>query len=620
MDASLWKGGKDGASKGSTVASLYELSVTSLLNQIDKACELVNLLRHKEEDYLQEIKYFRRYLRKNLPFNVLSDLFDRLFPRDLWTHPCTDPGYLNFCHMHWECRLLYNRMPLLIRMMFSEDITSVQLNVKKVQSSRHKELFTSFQYVLTKLPSREFPLLNTFIISGGGRNLDKNITEIEELSETLRERAPNLFQLHLPLASNIVLNAVSRMGSLRVFVCERSTKLDKRGLQHLCASMSATKYKLEVLHLGVFRHKNFSKESITFFLKSMEALRDFSFRDRERFILHSPLASAGRDKVLSYSVFKMAIKEHDQFHGNRSDHPFVTNLREMCIVDRSLKPHYLLESAPQLHRLTIDWQEELSMMGHDRFPKDWFTEMLSKPSWVALSQRLTKLDITFPAAYSPNSYGLPVSDFMLLTAQGNLSQLKQLRLVGAGMMGPLPLIPTLRACPELVELELEKTPIFICQQIVHEYIHTNLRKFSLLNELSSLTNQPWLTRSVSVYMPNLRELIIQPQVVVGYNGLLISQIRELNRLKYLVKLSMPVSTLELSNNPPTLAILVKGFNCLRNLILSWSSYNSDTVTKIQISYSMSTLIAMLEHDRHLNMQLSLKHHPQDYIDPTSFRW
>jgi hypothetical protein len=33
-----------------------------------------------------------------------------------------------------------------------------------------------------------------------------------------------------------------------------------------------------------------------------------------------------------------------------------TKLVEMMVVDRSLKPHYILESASRLHRLAIDWQ------------------------------------------------------------------------------------------------------------------------------------------------------------------------------------------------------------------------------------------------------------------------
>ena len=34
----------------------------------------------------------------------------------------------------------------------------------------------------------------------------------------------------------------------------------------------------------------------------------------------------------------------------------VTSLRALSVVDRRLKPHYLLEAAPSLTRLAIDWQ------------------------------------------------------------------------------------------------------------------------------------------------------------------------------------------------------------------------------------------------------------------------
>ena len=35
-----------------------------------------------------------------------------------------------------------------------------------------------------------------------------------------------------------------------------------------------------------------------------------------------------------------------------------TNLRELTVVDRILKPHYILESAPKLSSLILDWQED----------------------------------------------------------------------------------------------------------------------------------------------------------------------------------------------------------------------------------------------------------------------
>ena len=46
------------------------------------------------------------------------------------------------------------------------------------------------------------------------------------------------------------------------------------------------------------------------------------------------------------------------FTGLRCSGPelLATKLVEMMVIDRSLKPHYILESASKLHRLTIDWQ------------------------------------------------------------------------------------------------------------------------------------------------------------------------------------------------------------------------------------------------------------------------
>jgi hypothetical protein len=59
-----------------------------------------------------------------------------------------------------------------------------------------------------------------------------------------------------------------------------------------------------------------------------------------------------------------------------------------------------------------------------------------------LAQRLTRLELTCPASYSPNSYSLPLADYLLLVA--HLAGLTSLRLVGVGREGPLPLTTTLR--------------------------------------------------------------------------------------------------------------------------------------------------------------------------------
>ena len=56
---------------------------------------------------------------------------------------------------------------------------------------------------------------------------------------------------------------------------------------------------------------------------------------------------------------------------------------------------------------------------------------------------MTRLDLTCPASYSPNSYGLPLADYLVLLA--HLFSLTSLRLVGAGRDGPVPLTTTLRS-------------------------------------------------------------------------------------------------------------------------------------------------------------------------------
>ena len=110
----------------------------------------------------------------------------------------------------------------------------------------------------------------------------------------------------------------------------------------------------------------------------------------------------------------------------------------------------------------------------------------------------------------------------------HLSNLTVLELVGAGMEGPLPLIPTLKYCPQLRELLLEKTPIHVPDNydvVDPTYVSASLKKFYFLGEMSSLLVHDFLTRGISCYMPELVELEVQPQTVMGYGGLRPSQVR-----------------------------------------------------------------------------------------------
>ena len=55
--------------------------------------------------------------------------------------------------------------------------------------------------------------------------------------------------------------------------------------------------------------------------------------------------------------------------------------------------------------------------------------------------------------------------------------MRSLRLVAAGMDGPFPLLPTLRVCPKLEELVLEKTPVHVpdVETVNPEFISQTLK-------------------------------------------------------------------------------------------------------------------------------------------------
>ena len=180
-------------------------------------------------------------------------------------------------------------------------------------------------------------------------------------------------------------------------------------------------------------------------------------------------------------------------------------------MDRSLKPFYLLESAPLLTRLSLDWQQELSFPPFNRFSPDWFSRMLrTDQSWVLLAKRLTHLDVTFPAAHSINSYSLPLEDFTKLME--SLSNLEELRLEGAGQGGPIPLIAILNYCPQLKDLTLDNTPVHVPDnyEIVDQRcVSSSMRRFSYLGEMSSLLVHNYMTTGIALYMPYLEELEVR---------------------------------------------------------------------------------------------------------------
>ena len=280
--------------------------------------------------------------------------------------------------MHPECQLVYTKLDKIIRVLFSEDVSRVNLNLKTVMIDTYSNVINSLTEVFSKDDaSRKFPLLTSLVIVGGSVHADNLIKRIEELSKVIKKTCSKLENLHLPVASNNVLLSISDTKDIRSFKSDRTKSFDKRGLYHLCHPDSRSQQSLQVLHLGVFKHSHFEKQDVAVFLRCMKGLVEFSLMDSDRALVRLDGSTSPGDKVLSYSVFKCAIRDaeesEDTEHGHRScatqssEREFVTRLREMTVVDRNLKPRYLLEHAPRLTRLSIDWQQELSFSPFNRY-------------------------------------------------------------------------------------------------------------------------------------------------------------------------------------------------------------------------------------------------------------
>ena len=127
-------------------------------------------------------------------------------------------------------------------------------------------------------------------------------------------------------------------------------------------------------------------------------------------------------------------------------------------MDRNLKAKYLLNSCPNLKKLTIDWQEELSLPPINQYSPSWFTYLVQNDQeWPQLCSKLTHLEVSFPAAYNSSAYSLSIFDANNLFPQ--LFNLLTLKLVGAGKDAPIHLLYVLQCCQNLSELHLEKSYI-----------------------------------------------------------------------------------------------------------------------------------------------------------------
>ena len=102
--------------------------------------------------------------------------------------------------------------------------------------------------------------------------------------------------------------------------------------------------------------------------------------------------------------------------------------------------------------------------------------------------------------------------------------------------------------------------------------------------------------------------------MLGYSGLTPDQVVDLSRLSRLEKLSVPLSIRECIMNLPQMIFVLREFQSLRFLTLSWGlSHESYDISRSKITYMMDWLFnALGAENANIHLQLSYTQHPQEY--------
>jgi hypothetical protein len=409
----------------------------------------------------------------------------------------------------------------LLSLLFHETAQHLCINFSRVRTFIQKGVVEQIAETVRWSVRMRCPNLTRLDLSGGSAHMDKEILRsLEKLCLAVSRNAPNIREVRLQVGSNMCCNSLSYCPKLQVLVFERTRHLDRRGFRDLSHARSKTRLSLLSFHVGVFRQTDFDKTDVTEFFVSMRRLRSFSCFDEERLLFRLDLPRG--DKVLTYSVIRLAIVDAERgaipgYNYSRRG-PYRSHLRDIKVVDRQLKPKYLLQTCPALTSLYLDWQLELSEPPYTRYPPDWFSQMIRAPDWYKLSEKLVQLHVVFPAAHSPNAYSLNHSDFAGFFAC--LGGLKKLKLVGGGNGAPLPLLEILEKCPDLEELVLDKCGIYIPPGSFGLRRYSAMRRFSLVRSGESIVfNKPVLAPAICHLFPRLEQLEIQPEAVTGFLGL-----------------------------------------------------------------------------------------------------
>ena len=150
------------------------------------------------------------------------------------------------------------------------------------------------------------------------------------------------------------------------------------------------------------------------------------------------------------------------------------------------------------------------------------------------------------------------------------------------------------------------------QVINSECVSHKLTKFSFTTNVYAMELvRGNLTKCIAAYMPNIVEVAIQPENSIGFKGFSKEQLADLDGLKKLERLSLSLSLNEISGDLFPLVLILKEFQCLRYLNMSWCKIGvPDDLRRSTIRYIMGWLSFYMKCENvSIRLHLNYKLHP-----------
>lgn len=141
-------------------------------------------------------------------------------------------------------------------------------------------------------------------------------------------------------------------------------------------------------------------------------------------------------------------------------------------------------------------------------------------------------------------------------------------------------------------------------------VNTGMKIFSFTPATNSI--DLCLPRFVASYMPNLVQLVIEPDAALVFHGLELCQMADLAAMPALERVSVPLSVRDCRNNMPAVSCLLANMQCLKYLGLTWACLSRDELSKVYLMTNfLKTVLVGMNAD--IVVQLNARLHPDHYI-------